>query len=143
MLLRQRRRHCLRCQLRDCQAALFCLRSGPTVDLFVNGDRDRARGGHYLVLPAIRISPARALWKPQLSTCSGPQEDTCEVMTRMAVRLSKGLGSAPRFWVQMQADYDAAEAEQMLDPSDFARLQRAGCFCRSDRYRHLLRTSAT
>lgn len=54
-LLRQQRRHCLRCQLRDCQAALFYICAGLAVGLFVNGDRDCARVGQCQVLPNVRI----------------------------------------------------------------------------------------
>ena len=47
------------------------------------------------------------------------------VTTEMAVRLSKALGSTPRFWIQLQANYDAAQAEQMLDKFDIERIERA------------------
>ena len=56
-------------------------------------------------------------------------EDICQgkapVTTEMAVRLSKALGSTPRFWIQLQANYDAAQAEQMLDQIEIKRIERA------------------
>ena len=56
-------------------------------------------------------------------------EDICQgnapVTTEMAVRLSKALGSTPRFWIQLQANYDAAQAEHMLDQIDIKRIERA------------------
>ncbi len=40
-------------------------------------------------------------------------EDICQgnapVRKEMAVRLSKAIGSAPPFWVQLQANYDSAQ----------------------------------
>lgn len=47
------------------------------------------------------------------------------VTTEMAVRLSKALGSTPRFWIQLQANFDAAQAEQMLDQFEIKRIERA------------------
>lgn len=47
------------------------------------------------------------------------------VTTEMAVRLSKALGSTPRFWIQLQANYDAAQAEKMLDKFEIKRIERA------------------
>ena len=47
------------------------------------------------------------------------------VTTEMAVRLSKALGSTPRFWIQLQANYDAARAEEMLDKIEIKRIERA------------------
>ena len=32
-----------------------------------------------------------------------------------AVQLSKALGCTPRFWIQLQANHDAAHAEAMVD----------------------------
>ncbi len=56
-------------------------------------------------------------------------EDICHgnapVTTEMAVRLSKALGSTPRFWIQLQANFDAAQAEEMLDQIDIKRIERA------------------
>lgn len=56
-------------------------------------------------------------------------EDICRgnapVTTEMAVRLAKALGSTPRFWIQLQANFDAAQAEQMLDQFDIKRIERA------------------
>lgn len=56
-------------------------------------------------------------------------EDICQgkapVTTEMAVRLSKALGSTPRFWIQVQANYDAAQAEAMVDQIDIKRIERA------------------
>ena len=56
-------------------------------------------------------------------------EDICQgnapVTTEMAVRLSKALGSTPRFWIQHQANYDAAKAEEMLDQFNIKRIERA------------------
>ena len=56
-------------------------------------------------------------------------EDICQgnapVTTEMAVRLSKALGSTPRFWIQLQANYDASQAEQMLDHFNIKRIERA------------------
>ena len=56
-------------------------------------------------------------------------EDICQgkapVTTEMAVRLSKALGSSPRFWIQLQANYDAARAEEMLDQFNIKRIERA------------------
>ena len=56
-------------------------------------------------------------------------EEICQgkapVTTEMAVRLSKALGSTPRFWIQLQANYDAARAEQMLDRFNIKRIERA------------------
>ncbi len=56
-------------------------------------------------------------------------EDICQgkapVTTEMAVRLSKALGSTARFWIQLQANYDASQAEQMLDQFNIKRIERA------------------
>ena len=56
-------------------------------------------------------------------------QDVCQgsapVTTEMAVRLSKALGSTPRFWIQLQANYDAAQAEEMLDQLEIKRIERA------------------
>ncbi len=56
-------------------------------------------------------------------------EDICQgkapVTTEMAVRLSKALGSTPRFWIQLQASYDASQADQMLDQFNIKRIERA------------------
>ena len=47
------------------------------------------------------------------------------VTTEIAVRLSKAVGSTPRFWIQLQDIYDAAQAEEMLDQIDIKRIERA------------------
>ena len=61
--------------------------------------------------------PAQAL--EAICRCEAP------VTTEMAVRLSKALGSTPRFWIQLQANYDAAKAEGMLDKFEIKRIERA------------------
>ncbi len=56
-------------------------------------------------------------------------EDICQgkapVTTEMAVRLSKALGSTPRFWIQLQANYYAARVEEMLDQFNIKLIERA------------------
>ncbi len=56
-------------------------------------------------------------------------EDICQskapVTTEMAVRLSKALGSTPRFWIQLQANHDAARAEEMPDRFNIKRIEQA------------------
>ncbi|MCY4620109.1 MAG: HigA family addiction module antitoxin [Chloroflexi bacterium] len=55
-------------------------------------------------------------------------EDICEgkasVTTKMAERLSKALGSIPRFWIQLQVNYEAAQAEAMLVQFNIKRIER-------------------
>ena len=56
-------------------------------------------------------------------------EDICKgkapFTTGMAARLSKALGRTPRFWTQLLARHDAAQAEVMLDQINIKRIERA------------------
>ena len=56
-------------------------------------------------------------------------EDICQgnapVMTEISVRLSKALGSRPRFWIQIQANFDVAQAQAIVDQIDIKRIERA------------------
>lgn len=44
------------------------------------------------------------------------------ISPEMAVRLSKAFGSTPRFWLQLQMNYDLWHAEQRADELDVARV---------------------
>ncbi len=44
------------------------------------------------------------------------------ISPEMAVRLSKAFGSTPRFWLQLQMNYDLWHAEQRADELDVQRV---------------------
>ena len=41
------------------------------------------------------------------------------------MRLSKAVGSTPRFWIQLHANYAAAQGEEMLDQFNIKRIVQA------------------
>lgn len=47
------------------------------------------------------------------------------VTPEMAIRLSKAFGSTPRWWLQIQINYDIAEVEKRADGINIKRIERA------------------
>ena len=77
-------------------------------------------GGHDLTVEAA-AEHTQVAAESQEEICHGE----ASVTTAMAVRLSKALGSTPRFWIQLQVNYDAAQAELLLEQIDIKRIERA------------------
>ncbi len=65
----------------------------------------------------------------QMQVSAKSFEDICQrkapVTTDMAGHLSRAVGSRLRLWTQLQADYDATQAELTLDQFNVKRIERA------------------